>query len=118
MSNYGGPERRKNERLNVNFVVSYRIKEAEENFDLSQTKNLSQGGMLLTTNKQFQQGTRLAMILRFPLVPQKIEVIGIVIDSKEVVRDIIYETRIRFLNLDEEFFHKLGEFIREHLKNG
>ena len=103
--------------MSVNFVISYRIEKEQETFDLSQTKNVSQGGMLLTTNKEFQVGTRLAMILRFPMVPQKIKVTGVVIGSDEIVRDIIYETRIQFLNLDEDFFRKLGEFIRDHLKN-
>ena len=117
MTKYDGQNRRKHQRMDVNFVVSYRIKETAHDFDLSQTKNVSPGGMLLTTNKQFQIGTHLAMILRFPLIPQKIEVTGIVIDSKEVVRNIIYETRIQFMDLDEEFFYKLGEFIKEHFKN-
>src|SRR4030042_6611256 len=115
MATYSGPERRKFRRASVNFVVSYRIMETVDGYDLSQTKNVSQGGMLLTTNKKFAEGTRLAMILRFPLIPQKIEVTGRVIASKEVVRDIIYETRIQFLDLNEEFFYKLGEFIQEHL---
>jgi Tfp pilus assembly protein PilZ len=117
MTGYQGPERRKSPRMAVNFVVSYRIEDAADSFDLSQTKDLSQGGMLLTTNKPFEAGTRLLMILRFPLVPQKIEVTGIVVGSREVVRDIIYETRIQFLNIDQEFFNKLGEFIKEHLSH-
>ena len=73
--------------------------------------------MLLTTNKQFELGTNLAMIIRFPLIPQKIQVTGIVVESKEVVRNIIYETRIQFMDLDEEFFYKLGDFIKEHYKH-
>lgn len=117
MPGYSGPERRKHARLDVNFVVSYRIKEAQGDFDLSQTKNMSQGGMLLTTNKEFGVGTHLAMILRFPLIPHKIEVTGVVVGCKQIVRDIIYETRIQFLDLDQEFFRKLGEFIKEHLKH-
>ncbi|MBN3040479.1 MAG: PilZ domain-containing protein [Candidatus Omnitrophica bacterium] len=117
MKEYNGPERREHRRIDINFVVSYRIKEVSPDFDLSQTKNLSQGGMLLTTNKKFQKGLQLSMILRFPLIPQKIEITGVVIDSKEVVRDIIYETRIRFIDVNREFFSKLGEFIKENLKD-
>ncbi|MDD3297032.1 MAG: PilZ domain-containing protein [Candidatus Omnitrophica bacterium] len=113
---YSGPERRKFSRMDANFVVSYRIKEFPDGYDLTQTKNVSQGGILLTTNKVFDKGTFLAMTIRFPLVPQKIEVTGEVIASKEIVRDLIYETRIKFLDLDEEFFQKLGEFIEENLK--
>ena len=115
---FNGEEKRKHSRMNINFVVSYRIKEKDENFDLSQTKNISQGGMLLTTNKIFDKDTLLSMIMRFPLIPHKIEVTGVVVDSKEIVRDLIYETRLQFIDLDEDFFTKLGQFIRDNLKNG
>jgi hypothetical protein len=116
MSNYNGPERRKFQRMEANFVVSYRIKEFPDGYDLTQTKNVSQGGMLLTTNRLFEKGTCLAMTIRFPFVTQKIEITGEVVSSKEVVRELIYETRIKFLDLDREFFRKLGEFIEENLK--
>lgn len=116
MSEYSGPEKRKHPRLSANFVISYRIKEMVDGYDLSQSKNVSQGGILLTTNRLFSKGTFLAMTIRFPLIPQKIEVTGEVVHSREVVRDLIYETRIKFLDLDEDFFQKLGEFIRENLK--
>jgi hypothetical protein len=116
MSNYGGPERRKFARLNANFVVSYRVKEIPDGYDLSQTKNVSQGGILLTTNRKFENSTHLAMSIRFPFIAKRIEVTGVVVDSKEIVRDLIYETRIQFLDLDTEFFQKLGEFVKEHIK--
>ncbi len=114
---YNGSEKRKHERLDVNFVISYRIQALPNGYDLSQTKNVSQGGMLFTTNKLFDKGICLAITIRFPFVPQKIEVLGIVIDSKEKVRDLIYETRIKFLDIDEKFFVDLGEFIKERLIN-
>ena len=116
MEAYGGQEKRKHPRLEANFVVSYRVKKPAAGYDLSQTKNVSQGGMLLTTNRVFDKGTQLSMSIRFPLVPHKIEVTGEVVDSKEVVRDLIYETRLKFLDLDEDFFRELGEFIKEKLK--
>lgn len=113
MEKYGGPERRVCSRVTANFVVSYRVKSLTGNCDLSQTKNISQSGLLLTTNKKFPTGAQLTMVIRFPFVTQKIEVTGEVIDSKEIVRDLIYETRIRFVDLPEDFFKELGEFIKE-----
>jgi hypothetical protein len=113
MEKYKGPEKRKYPRVGVNFVVSYRLKENSHAYDLSQTKNVSQGGLLLTTNKKFDFGTLLAMTIRFPFIEQKIEIDGEVIDSKEIVKGLIYETRIRFLNLPEDFFNELGKFIKE-----
>ena len=116
MENYNGEERRKHRRLNANFIISYRIKEISGNYDLTQSRNVSQGGMLLTTNRQFDRGTTLAMTIRFPFVSERIELTGRVVGSREVVRDLIYETRIQFINFDQGVFVKLGEFIRDHFK--
>ncbi|MFH1771273.1 MAG: PilZ domain-containing protein [Candidatus Omnitrophota bacterium] len=111
-----GHERRRHSRLIASFVVSYRIKEIPNNSDLTQTKNVGQGGLLLTTNKKFDKGTLLAVTIRFPFAPQKIELTGRVIESKEVARDLIYETRMCFLDSDEDFFRQLGKFVETRLK--
>ena len=116
MTDYQGQERREHSRMNVNFVINYRIQELPDSYDLSQTKDVSQGGALLTTNKPFAKGTSLTMNLRIPFVSQKIKIKGKVINSREVVRDLVYETRVSFVGLDENFFKKLGEFIKENLK--
>ena len=50
---YTGPERRKHPRVSGRFIVSYRILEEYNNADISQTRNMSLGGMLLTTNRVF-----------------------------------------------------------------
>lgn len=115
MEKYNGPEQRKYPRANANFVVSYRLKELPDNYDLSQSKNVSQGGMLLTTNKRFEKGTQLNMTIRFPFVEQRMEITGEVVDSKEIVRGLIYETRIIFVDLPSGFFQQLGDFIKELL---
>ena len=116
MSDFRGEERRRHARMNANFVVSYRIKEIRDGYDLTQTKNVSQGGMLLTTNKFFEEDVYLAMTIRFPFVSQKIELTARVVSCKEIVKNLIYETRLQFLDLDESFFIKLGEFIENTLK--
>lgn len=116
MKEYDGVEKRNHSRIYVNFVVSYRLKQLPADYDLSQTKNISQGGLLLTTNRMFARDTYLAMTIRFPFVPQKIEIVGRVVASKEVVKNLIYETRIQFLDLDEKFFEELGEFVNKYLE--
>jgi hypothetical protein len=118
MEHFKGSEKRNHPRVNVNFVVSYRISKAPENYDLSQTKNVSQGGLMVTTNRKFDKDSFLAITIRFPFILQRIEVTGQVIESKEVVRNLIYETRVRFLDLDADFFKKLGEFIEKKLHHG
>jgi hypothetical protein len=116
MKTYVGSEKRKHPRLSANFIISYRITQVPENYDLSQTKNVSQGGILLTTNKKFEKGLCLALTIRFPFISQRISVHGEVVESKEVVRDLIYETRVKFLDLDTELFEKVGEFVKKYLK--
>lgn len=116
MAEQNGADKRKHPRMKANFIVSYRIKEMPGDYDLSQSKDVGAGGMLFTTNKIFKPGDFLSMNIRFPIIPQKITVTGQVVGSREVVRDLIYETRIKFVDLDEDFFRKLGEFIKEHIK--
>ncbi len=116
MTAYDGLEKRKHTRMSANFVINYQIQELPYSYDLSQTKNVSQGGVLLTTNKMFEKGEHLTINLRIPFVSKKIKLKAEVIDSKEVVRNLVYETRVKFVGLDKEFFNKLGEFIEESLK--
>jgi len=113
--NFSGQERRKFPRTQATFVVSYRIKDIPDDYDLSQTRNVSQGGILITTNRFFGDGVHLKITIRFPFVPQKIEATGEVVSCTEVVKNIIYETRIKFLDLDMEIFQKVGAYIENLL---
>ena len=79
---YPGAERRRHPRIAGRFIVSYRILDEADNVDISQTKNLSLGGMLLTTNRQFQVGTKLALEIRLPFDPDPIVLIARVIESR------------------------------------
>jgi hypothetical protein len=110
-----GKERRRYPRLSATFVTSYKVKQIPNDFDLSQTKNVGQGGVLLTTTRKFSAGTQLALMVKFPFVPQRIEVSATVVDSKEVAKNMIYETRLAFADLDKKFFKELGEFIKQRL---
>ncbi len=108
-------ERRAHRRTETNLVVSYRGKGIDSSYDISQSKNLSQGGMLLTTNRQFSGGALLTMTLRLPHMPDAIEVLGKVVMSKEIVRDLIYDTHVQFARLDEGARKQLDNFVvRSH----
>ena len=113
---YQGPERRKHSRANVNFVISYKIKEENADSDLSQSKNVSRGGMMLTTNCPFSKGTHLLMTIRFPFLPHKIKITGEVVSSKEVVKNVIYETRIKFFGLDEIIAKEINSFVKNRIE--
>lgn len=108
---YDGPERRKYLRLDANCVVSYKRKQFVELFNMSQTQNVSQGGAIITTDKPFDKGMQLSIMIKFPFLTENLKITGEVVDSKEIVKDNIYETRVKFLDLPPECFYKMGEFI-------
>lgn len=112
-----GAERRKHPRVRGNFVVSYRIVEGNQLSDLTQSKNLSEGGMLITTNRKFEKDTTLSVFVRLPFSPEKIHLIGRVVDSREVVKNLIYETRMCFLDIDEQKKEVIAATVNEYLKH-
>jgi len=113
---YTGPERRKHPRVNARFIVSYRIYEEKDNLDISQTKNIGLGGMLLTTNRDFAAGTILAITLRIPFDPEPINLLAKVIESKEIAKNTIYDTHLSFLSIDEKHKKSLQETVDYHIK--
>ena len=98
---YAGPDRRKSPRIRANFIVSYRVLDEAHTTDITQTKNMGLGGMLLTTSKKFEPGTKLAIEIRLPFERTPIMMIGRVIESCEITRDLIYDTRLEFMAIDE-----------------
>ena len=116
--NYGGQERRKFPRINGRFIVSYRIIEEIDNADITQTKNLCLGGMLLTTNRHFDPGTHLSLEIRLPFDPDPISIVGKVLESKEITKSLIYDTRIIFLTVDEKHRKSIVETVDYYLKKG
>ena len=115
---YLGIERRKHPRAHGRFIVSYRILDEINNVDITQTKNISLGGMLLTTNRQFSRGTNLAIEIRLPFDPNPIMLIGRVIESREIMKDMIYDTRMEFLAVDEKHRKVISETVEYYLKKG
>ena len=114
---YKGPERRQYQRAEYRFVVSYRVLEEKGNTDISQTKNLGLGGMWLTTNRKFSVGAKLALDIRLPFDPDPIELVGIVVEAKEVVNNLIYDTHLAFVSVDEKHRKTIGKTVERYLKN-
>lgn len=113
---YAGQEQRKHPRAKGRFVVHYRILEERNNVDMTQTKDLSIGGMYLTTNRKFESGTKLALEIRLPFDPSPIMLIGKVVASHEIAHDLIYDTRIEFLQIDKKHANIIGQTVDYYLK--
>lgn len=112
---YSGSERRKYPRVEGRFIISYRILSEPDNADISQTKNISMGGMLLTTNRKFETGTELALKLRLPFDPNPIMLTGKVLESREVFKNLIYDTRIIITSLDEHHKKAIKDTVDHYL---
>lgn len=115
---YAGSDRRKFPRILGRFIVSYRILDDFDNADISQTKNFSLGGMLLTTNRLFNPGIKLALEIRLPFDPDPIMLIGRVLESREITKHLIYDTRLVFLAVDEKHRKVINETVEYYLKKG
>lgn len=113
---YTGPERRRHPRISGRFIVSYRILQENDNVDVTQTRNLSLGGMLLTTNRQFENGTNLALEIRLPFDPNPIMLIGKVVESHEISKGLIYDTRLEFLAVDERHRKVISQTVDYYIK--
>ena len=115
---YSGVERRKHPRARGRFIVSYRVLDEAANIDITQTKNLGLGGMLLTTNKKFDAGTNMAVEIRLPFDSSPIMLIGKVIESTEVTKDLIYDTRLEFLAIDEKHRNIINKTVEYYVNKG
>ena len=111
MDGYGGLERRQHLRFDCRFQVSFKPKDAQAEYDYSQTRNISQGGILLTASECFGKGTLLEMIMRIPFTPSALKLSGEVVWLKKIPNALVYEMGIKFLEQDPI----LNKFISERL---
>ncbi len=103
-------ERRRFKRISRTYIVSYVPMEGEElKFDISQTKNISEEGVLFISDRKFEKDVVLKMKLRLPEFSDFIIVQAQVIDSVQRVKDFMYETRAKFINTEK----KVKEAIRK-----
>lgn len=110
-------EKRKYPRIPGHFVVSYRVMEKQEKMEISQTKDLSAGGMRITTDNKFEPGTELILEVRLPVSSELIKLVGTVIDSREVSKNWVYDTRIKFVAIGESRHSKIiSDTINYYLK--
>ncbi len=104
-------ERRKHKRIDKHFILFYSEKDfPEREYESTQLKNISGGGMCFVTSRKFEPGVKIVIQLKTPYLAEATHLEGRVLESHEKVRDMIYETRIKFESLDRQ-----GEFILSKL---
>ena len=110
-----GVERRKHKRLKKHFILSYfDVTNPEHKFELKQLKNISQGGICFVTTIMFPPGTILGIELKTPYLADVTYLEGVVLESHEKIKGMIYEIRLEFkvISPQAEFvLSKLIEFF-------
>jgi len=108
-------ERRRFVRVEGSFVVSYKdITTSEGKSDITQTKNISLGGILFTTDREFPPGTLLRLNMRLPYVSTYINVKAQVVDCTK--KGILYNTRAKFVGLKDEDKEAINRIIEYNLR--
>lgn len=101
-------EKRRYPRLERNWVIAYNTKDV---YDISYAKNISPVGVLFTASYQFEEGQNVKLIVKFPFLTEKVEVMSRVVGLKKI-RDNLYEVRAEFLNLPENVQKMFTEFMK------
>ena len=108
-------ERRQYQRIAQSFILSYfDLKSPKDKQEITQLKNISLGGMCFISSVSLPEGAKLGIDLKTPYIGSTTYFEGLVEGSHEKVKDLIYETRLKFINLhpDAEFLlNKLIEYF-------
>lgn len=105
-------ERRKFKRINRNYIVSYApVKSEEIKFDISQTKNLSEGGLLFITDRKFDKDVVLKLKLKLPEFLDYVIVQVQVIDSARMAKGMMNETRVRFVEAEQKVIESIRKLV-------
>ena len=108
-------EKRKFKRISRNYIVSYApIKGEDLKFDISQTKNLSEGGLLFISDRKFEKNIVLKIKLRLPEFSDYVIIKAQVIDSIQLAKGLMHETRVKFVDVEQ----KVREAIRRLADHG
>ena len=110
-------ERRQHKRFPKNFILKYfDLENPREKHEITQLKNISQGGLCFINSKNLAQHARLGIELKTPYISTTTYLEGVILDSHEKIPGILFETRLRFEKLDTQAELILKELIEYFLK--
>ena len=110
-------ERRRFVRIGGSFIVSYTdISTAQLKTDITQTKDISLGGILFTTDKKLKSGSVLRIKVRVPESPDYLNLKVSVVHSKERVKNMLYETRAKFIGISGKNRDAISRLMKYHFR--
>ncbi|MDJ0863354.1 MAG: PilZ domain-containing protein [Gammaproteobacteria bacterium] len=105
-------DRRQHPRRDASLVVTFRPELPTAAYDITHTRNVSQGGMMLTTASAYARGTRLAIQvpLSFRNALTLMQGTAEVLAYRELVPNLLSETRLRFVAFDRQSAEVIASF--------
>ncbi len=108
--------RRQETRITKHFLLTYYdLLDPNVRYAASQLKNISLGGMLLITDRQMKLGTVLGIEVKTPFFLELTHFEGEVLESVERIKNIIYETRVKFYKLSPQAEFVLSKIIQHYV---
>ena len=102
-SQWDNMERRRYVRIEKHFIITYYDKnDPQVKRNVSQLKNISLGGICFVTSEQYTPKTEMGFELKTPYVADAVYIEGVILESREKIPNMIYETRLSFNNVSPE----------------
>ena len=111
-------EKRKAIRIEKSLMVKYSPEiNNKDNWNISFVKNVSETGILFDTNKQFQAGENILMLLKIPLDPYNwLEIKGSVIESSPYIGKV-FLTRLKFICINKAECDLIKNYVGWYLNS-
>ena len=120
-SSHNGENRRKFKRINKKFILTYfNIEDPKNQYEITQLKNISEGGMCFIASQPTQTNATLGIKLKTPYLSDTTYFEGIVLGSHEKISNLVYEIRLEFAPLNEDakfLIHKLMDVFLKAKEN-
>lgn len=109
-----GSERRKHVRVDRNFILTYFDKTAPNvKNEITQLRNISRGGICFVATRSFPISVELVIEMRTPFTTGTVLFEGVVLESRERIRNMIYDVRLEFRNVQPgamEILEKIEQY--------
>jgi hypothetical protein len=111
-------ERRKFIRIDRNFILTYVDKNSPNvKNEITQVRNISRGGMCFVATRSFPLSMVLMIEMRTPFTTGSVHLEGAVLESRERIKNMIYDVRVQFQNLQPQA-EEILEKIEQHSTKG
>lgn len=111
-------ERRRHKRIKKNFILTYfDVSNPSQKFEITQLKNIGKGGICFITTRSFASATKIGIELKTPYLSGTTYLEGVVLESHEKIKNLLYETRLQFTSVEPQAEFLLNKVI-EFFTNG